>query len=105
MPDMGSMPFSSRTPVSFSTIPVLLSQCQSHSFPSLRAHLRDSHSPADLAHVKVLISRPSPAPRRIARTLPGIFRRVRSSGHVARQSVSPVELQFVVQCMRKRRGE
>ena len=100
MPAMGSMPCSSRTPVSFSTIPVLLSQCQPHPFRSPSAHLRDSNSPADLAHVKVLISRPSPAPWRVARTLLRIFRGARSSGHIARLPFSLL-LQFVGQCMRK----
>lgn len=71
---MGSMPYSSRTPVSFSTIPVLLPQRQSHSPRSPNARLRDSNSPAELAHVEVLVAGPSPAPWRVARALPSIFR-------------------------------
>ena len=53
-------------------------------FPVFARALRDSNSPADLAHVEELVSRPSPAPRCVARTLPSIFRRVRSSSHIAR---------------------
>ena len=68
---------------------------------SLSAHLRNSfNSPADLAHVEVLISRPSPAPWRVARTLPSIFRRACSSSHIARSQFS-LSIQFVGQCVRK----
>jgi hypothetical protein len=92
MPAMGSMPCSSRTPVSIKTIPVLLSRRQ---YCQYCPRLRKPNSPTNFAHVKVLVASPPSTPRRVAPdTLPSIFCRIRSS-HAARNTVFLLGIQRV----------
>lgn len=96
MPDMGSMPCSSRTPVSTNMIPVLLSRRQCCTTYNL---LRKPDLPTDLAYIKILVARPAPTAGRVApNTLPPIFCCARSS-HAARYLVFLVRIQCVQLCM------
>lgn len=92
MPDIGSMPYSSRTPVSIRTIPVLLSRRQYRLSCIL---WRDHDSPANFANIKVLVPSPTSPARRIPpNALPSIF--VSSRGrHAARYAIFFLRIQFV----------
>jgi hypothetical protein len=92
MPAMGSIPCSSRTPVSINTIPVLLSRRQHCRYCP---RMRKPNSPTNFAHVKVLVAcPPSPAGRVAPNTLPSIFCRS-SSSHAARYAVFLLGIQRV----------
>lgn len=100
MPDTGSMPYSSRIPVSFSVIPVLLKPQYQHLPPPSAVRAQSFYSPSHLSHLEVLIARPPfPARRMLRRCLPSIFASFillgRRDSHTARRAVFLVQLQCV----------